>query len=155
MDSIVRLISGGEKLTIGPSDGKRTITEATNLFSSIDYDFKKLGTDVGKKTTTDTDVVVCELAMDATFAEIFTSLSSNVDKLILTQDQILQFIERFRKWLHPKGFGTFFLLQSGDRFLVVVVCRRSSDKLETDLRQFEDPLVCTAVHQYRIVVPQL
>lgn len=131
--------------------GKKTIADS-ELFAYKDSDFKKLNK-VGKKTKA-TNISVYEMDKDGTFTDIFGSLSNETDKLALTQEQILYFVENHKDKLRQDGWATFFLYKEGDDFFVAGVHLLSSGPYV-----YQYPLSCGNVWgaevRHRFVVPQL
>ena len=73
--SILKLISGREKLKIEALDGKETIYNAKDVFkSSIDEDFKNWGLDEPSLATLEISLDVYKMVKDGNFKEIFTSI---------------------------------------------------------------------------------
>ncbi|PJA91920.1 hypothetical protein CO134_02890 [Candidatus Kuenenbacteria bacterium CG_4_9_14_3_um_filter_39_14] len=108
--TILKLISGGERLILDACDGKRTIVTAKKFFATglLDPNFRKWGTNKTSKPTPETDVLVYEMERNATFAQIFSSLGDDINQLCFTQHQIINFIEKHSSWLRIKGDGIFF-----------------------------------------------
>lgn len=135
--------------------GKRIISKAKSSFPSwIDSDFENYGLEHTSKATEKTDVSVYEMVKDATFVQMFGSLNPDLDKLCLTQDQIIEFCKEHRSRLRTDGYATFFLFKQDDQFCVagVGVC---ADGLSVDVRRFGYGPVWAAVCASRVVVPQL
>lgn len=154
-DAILRLISGGKSIMIDDCDGSGTIANAKDTFKSgIDPNFKKLGTDKPGQATEETAVQVHEMVKDATFAQMFGSLGTNLDKLCLTQHQIEKFCKKHADWLRTDGYGTLFLFKVEDQYFVAYVLVRD-DGLDVDVRRFENDCVWHAEYLHRVVVPQL
>lgn len=157
-NKFLRLISGGEALIIDECDGSRIIADAQDIFVHIDSDFKNWDTrDTFEKesATKETPAQVYEMEKDGTFPELFGSLSLNPWKVCLTQNQILNFVKKYRDWLRADGCGTFFLFQSKGQFLIVRMGINSFGGLEVDMEQFGCSLVWHTVYRHRVVVPQL
>ncbi|NTV22603.1 MAG: hypothetical protein HGB03_03520 [Candidatus Yonathbacteria bacterium] len=153
-NAILRLISKGETIVIDVCDGSETLATAKEVFPGIDGDFKNWGTNKAGIATKEQVVDVHELVKDATFAQMFGSLGTDLDKLCLTQAQIKNFCKKHFNWLRTDGYPTFFLFKVEDQFFVAYVLVHS-DGLRVYVRQFEDVLVCSAVNSHRLVVPQL
>lgn len=152
----LKLISGAETLELDPTDGKQTIASASKVFTwGIDSDFKNWGCDVKAKLTVATKVQVHEMIKNGTFAQIFGGLSDNLDELCLTQAQIIQFVQKHKKWLRTEGYATFFLFKVGDEFFVADVCVVSGDSLDARVVRVSRVSVWAADRRRRVVVPQL
>jgi len=155
MSEVVKLISGEARLVLDACNGKKTIAQASDVFSYIDPDFKNWGTDVAGKATPETSVTVHEMVEDANFAKMFGALADDPSKLVLEQDQILNFIRKYRNWLRQDGWATFFLFQSGDEFFVAYVYRGSYGSLRVGVYRFAGVGAWSAGYRHRLVVPQL
>ncbi len=151
----LRLILGGTKLTISECSGQRTIAKVDKVFRGyIDRDFVNYGLDVEGVATPDTDVEVHELVRDGDFTDIYNSLGADLDKLVLTQDQVISFVETHRGWLRKDGYGTFFLLKEGNGFFVAGVSVHP-DGLDVQARRLSDAYVWYGGYGRRFVLPQL
>ena len=150
----LKLLSGAETLFLDECDGQQTVTNSKNVFYSIDNDFKNYGANEKGIATKKMAVEVHELVKNGKFTQIFGSLNSDLDKLCLTQDQILNFIKNHKNWLRKDGYGTFFLFKSNGKFFVADV-----DVVSGGLRvlvcHFGIDYVWSAEDRYRFVVPQL
>jgi hypothetical protein len=152
----LKLISDAETLELGPTDGKRTIAKAKEVFTwGIDGDFRNWGCDVKADPTKAVNVHVHEMIKDGTFDQIFGGLSDNLDELCLTQDQIIQFCEKHKKWLRTDGYATFFLFKVNGEFFVAHVYVPSAGALHAYVYWFSDGYVWYATYRRRVVVPQL
>jgi len=152
---ILKLISGGESPILDAVDGTETLYEAKDVFVYRDSDFKNYGVNAKGPATPKTSVRVYEMIKDASFAQMFGSLSSDVRKLCLTQAQIKNFVRNYRGWLRTDGWATFFLFESNSELFVASVSVDSDGGLEVDVDRFEDSSVWFAGCRYRLVVPQL
>ncbi len=153
---ILRLISRSGEIILQPTDGSKTFAKAKDIFTGyLDSDFKKCGTDKSSAATKETKTSVYEMAQDSMFANMFTSLSSNLDKLCLTQHQAIQFVQDYRSWLRKDGYGTFFLFRAAGQFFVANVYVNSVGELHIYVDRFGDDDVWRAEFAHRVVVPQL
>jgi hypothetical protein len=145
-----------EPLTLTPTDGSQTIAKAGKFFTGyLDLNFKKWGTNVSSHSTKETKVEVHELIKDGNFAEIYGSLSTNLDNLCLTQPQIIQFVEKHKQWLLADGYGTFFLFKANGEFFVACVGVGSDGGLLVVVLRFDFDSVWCAGCRRRFVLPQL
>ena len=150
------LISGGENLILDPTDGTRTIATAPDVFPGwIDPDFERWGTNHPGQATSETPVAVYEMAKDATFAQMFGSLSGDPRRLCLTQGQIINFCQKHRQWLRTDGYATFFLFEVGGKLFVAYVNFSDGGRLRAPAHQFAHSHVWHAEHRPRLVLPQL
>lgn len=149
------LLPGVEALEIPACDGTRTIAEAGDVFRSyIDSKFENYGS--GEPTPA-RYVQVYEQVSDSTYDEMFTSLSSDLDKLVLTQAQVIAFCQKHEhlRLLRHDGYATFFLLKVNGEFFVVDVGVDSHDGLRVGVDPFGRDTVWTSSRRFRLVSPQL
>ncbi len=149
----LKLLSGAETITLDECDGKSTIADSENIFYSIDSDFKNYGANEKGVLTPKIPLEVHEQVKDGKFSQIFGSLNSDLDKLCLTQDQILNFIKNHKNWLRTDGYSTFFLFKSEKKFFVADV-GVGSDGLYVRVHYLANPEVWRAVYRSRFVFPQ-
>ncbi len=155
-NEFLKLISGDENLTIDAVDGSEIIAGSDDMFEAgIDSDFVKWGANERGVATVETPVDVHELVKNATFTQMFGSLSADVSRFCLTQHQIKTFIKNHRNWLRTDGYATLFLFKSNNQFFVANVYLRSDGRLAVCVYEFARDRVWTAGYRYRIVVPQL
>jgi len=151
----LNLISGDQGLTVDPADGSRILAEASDVFFHIDSDFKNWSADEPGKATKETPVKIYEMVKNATFTRMFGSLSSDLDNICFTQDQIIGFAKKHCGWLRSDGYATFFLFKSHEIFFVADVLVYSRGELRVDVFRFEDSNVWDAEDRLRLVIPQL
>ncbi len=152
--AILKCISEAQEIFIETCDGTKTIATAKETFKSgIDSDFKNWDTNKPGNSTQKTSVQVRELVKDATFAQMFGSLGTDLDKLCLTQHQIKLFCEVHKDWLRKDGYATFFLFKVDEQFFVAYVLV-SSGGLYVCVYRFELDYVWDAEYSSRVVVPQ-
>lgn len=149
------LLRGAEALSLRASDGTRTLAQAKDVFMFyIDPDFIHLGLDVPGVSTPTTCAQVYELLRDGgTFRQIFTSLSSDLDKLVMSQHQIITFCQEHRGWLRHYGSATFFVFKECGELFVAFVNVRSAG-LSVGVDRFEEGSAFDAAGRGRLVVPQ-
>lgn len=108
--SITRVISGAKKLMIEARDGRTLIFNAKEVFKSyIDSDFENWGLNQSGPATAETLVDVSEITRDATLMQIFTGITPDLEKIVMTQTQIICFCEKYPIWFRQEGYATFFL----------------------------------------------
>ncbi|MCK9379129.1 MAG: hypothetical protein M0P97_03210, partial [Candidatus Moranbacteria bacterium] len=117
-NEFLRLIFAGENLTLDECDGSEVLADASDVFASIDLDFKNWNADEQGMATGETPIAVHELVKDANFSQIFGSLSPDVSRLCLTQAQIKNFVKKYRDWIRKDGYATLFLFKSNNQFFV-------------------------------------
>lgn len=151
----LKLISDGTEIIIGATDGKSTITHTNNTFCGyVDPDFVRYGTDTRDRPTSDTKVQVFEQIKDGTFAQIFGGFGENRDRLCLTQNQIIRFVNDHSNWLRKDDYGTFFLFKKKGKFFIVDV-RLDENMIEVYANHLLNRHVWDAEFRSRFVVPQL
>lgn len=149
-------ISSDEEIVIDAVDGTEILAKATDTFSYIDSDFVVYGADEPGTATGETPVRVHEMVKNATFTQMFGSLSPDLGKLCLTQAQIKNFVKKHRNRLRTGGCATaFFLFKSRKNFFVASVYVGSGGALEVSVYRFEYLNVWNAVDRRRVVTPQL
>lgn len=152
----LRRLYADETITLDPTNGTRTIAQATKVFVwGIDSDFKHWNLDVSSRSTALAKVSVHELVENGTFEEIYGSLGRPFDELCLTQDQIIGFCVKHKDKLQRDGYGTFFLFQVDGKFFVALVYVRSDGYLNVYAFHFSDGCVWFALYRLRFVIPQL
>lgn len=151
----LRQLFVGEAISVGATDGTRTIAKAGDAFvSGIDPDFVSWGLDVPSRPTKVTEAIVCEMTNDGTFAEIFGSLKCSLESLCWKQSQIVDFVKKYQDRLRGDGYATFFLFKVGDKFFVACVDVYSRGYLRVSVYRFSDDFVWCAVFRRRFAVPQ-
>lgn len=128
--------------------GKRVIADS-KLFYYIDSDFRNYRADKPGIATKKMKLDVFELDKDATFAQMMAA-----DNL-LTQEQILYFIERHKELLRQDGYATFFPFKSGEEVFVAGVYVDDGGCLGVVVRRFSDDGAWNAGYRPRFVLPQL
>jgi hypothetical protein len=152
MNERLRLISGKEQLVLGPIDGQETLAGATEAFRYVDSNFEHWNCDVPGPPTKQTPVQVYEMVIDSTFEEMFGGFGVALDRLILTQAQVKQFVQRYPGWLKKGGNGTFFLFKVGDEFFVAAMYLFSDGRLGARVRRLTLERVFRAKKRHRLVL---
>lgn len=105
-----------------PACSKDTIARADDVFTGyIDSDFTNWNLDVKSPKTEAMEVAVLEMDKDATFKEMFGSVSKDTDSMCMTQAQIITFMKEHKDKLRTDGYGTLFLFKNGVDFFVANV----------------------------------
>lgn len=153
--SMLSLISVGEKVMIEALDGKAYIADAKQTFRSfIDGNFKSWGLNKSGPATLETLVDIHEVVEDGNLVKIFTSLNPDLEKVVMTQAQIIRFCEKHPTWLRREGYGTFFLTKVSDEYVVVFVSVNSGGLL-VYVDRLGNADVLYGRYRYRVVSPQL
>ena len=157
--NLLNLLYENEKIIIPKLSGNKTIYESKVPFSFyLDYNFKDWGLNKKSRRTSEIEVKVYEAIKNATFKEMFTSLSNNLDSLCLTQHQIINFCFKYFQYLRRDGYATLFLLKKKnlfrkDEFFVVSV-GVGSGGLSVYVDHFDDTYVWDANCRRRLVLPK-
>ena len=152
--SNLQLISGGEKIMIEALDGKACLFDAKKTFkSSIDGDSQNWGFNQSGPATTETLLDVSEMTSDGTFVQIFTGVTPDLEKLVMTQAQIIRFCEKYPFWLRQEGYATFFLTKVGEEYFVVHV-RVGSGGLHVGWNLLRSDHVWDGATRRRVVYPR-
>lgn len=128
--------------------GRKVIADS-ELFSWIDSDFKNWGADQKGKPIKAMNLDIFEMDKDAMFSEMMSP-----DNL-LTQEQILFFVENHKDLLRKDGYGTFFPFKSKEEVFVARVRLDAGEGPVVDVRRFSYGGVWGAEYRRRLVVPQL
>lgn len=163
LERYTRPISDGHDLVLPATDGKRTITQARDLFAvGIDPNFHNWGLNTPCAATLATPVAVEEQVKEGTFtfAVIYGGFERSLRELSFTTGQFVAFVETFREWLSPEGWATFFLLRKevlgkDDEFFVARVLRNDVGRLFANVRRLARGLVWGVEYRDRVVLPQL
>lgn len=139
-----------EAITLKKTTGKELIGES-KIFSWIDSDFKNYGCNVKEKPKKAVDVEVREMTENGTFKDIF---AGDLDKLVLSQGQILEFVKNHKDLL-SKHWYTFFLFKVDGEYFVARVLFRGGGGLLVGVRRFSRDGVWFAERRHRMVVPKL
>jgi len=160
--NLLNVLYENEKIIIPELSGNRTIYGSKEVFFSyVDKDFKNWGLNKKSKSTPETEVKTYEMVKDATFKEMFISLSDDLDSLCLTQSQIIDFCEKHFSHLRQGGYATFFLTKKNfekpatkDNLFVADVGVYSGG-LCVLVFHFDLAYVWDADYRLRVVVPKL
>jgi hypothetical protein len=152
MNDRLKLVSGNEPLLLGPTDGQETLADATDVFRYIDSNFERWNCRGDGPPTKETPVQVYEMVRDSTFQEMFGGFGVALERLVLTQAQIKQFVRRYFDWLKKGGNGTFFLFNAGKEFFVVALYLFSDGRLGARVRRLALERVFRATKRHRLVV---
>lgn len=153
--SILRRISA-QPLMVAATDGTATIPKAGDVFTGyIDSDFTGWSADEASDPTLAMPTALYEMAQDATFAQMFGSLSAQTESLCMTQSQIIEWVKSHRVHLRTDGYATFFIFKSKGSFFVAYVYFDVHARLRVYVSRFVRGDVWYAEYRLRVVVPQL
>lgn len=135
-------------------DGSQYISNAKEIFKSyIDGNFKRYGFNKRGKVTRETLVDIYQMVGIKTFNQVFKDISEELDKLVMTQHQIIRFCEKYPGLiLRPDGI-TLFLIKNKKEYFIARV-----GILSDGLNIIIDPFVTNNVWAwkgaFRIIVPR-
>lgn len=132
---------------------KENIYDSKLFTGWLDSDFKNWELKETKSVKA-MEIACGEIEKDGMFKDIFSSLSSDLDSLCLTQGQILEIVRNHSDFLYPQGWAMFFLFKVGDDFFVAHV-RLRDGLLGAYVDRLSHEHVWDADHRHRVVVPQL
>jgi hypothetical protein len=138
-------------LHLKPTKGTKLIKDS-QLFSWVDPDFTSYGLITKEPATKKGNVEVFEMNTDSTFKEIYALLQGSFDDMVMTQEQVLQFVSEYKDKLSHDWY-TFFLLKKDSEFFVAYVF--SVGTLGVRVGRFSGDVVWDADRRGRVVVPQL
>ncbi|MEK7452114.1 MAG: hypothetical protein AAB664_02150 [Patescibacteria group bacterium] len=152
---ILRLLFEDETITIAPCNGSRYIAKEEKVFKAgINSNFKNWGLDKAGSSTDAVSVSIHKTTNHATFVQMFSSLGSDLNKLCLTQHQIVEYWEKHCDKLRQDGFVTFFLFKEEENFFVGSVVL-SLDGLYVGVCRFEIGGVWKSERTHRVITPKL
>lgn len=158
---ILKIISENETLMLDAVNGNETIRKATQVFRmGIDSNFYWWGAKKPSHLTEACAVQVYKTNKDATLQQMFSSSGDDLDKLCLTQHQIINFCAKHKNWLLEKkdatilGLPTFFLfkIENQQQYCVAAVCVRLGG-LSAAIRYLGHSTIFSANRSY-VVIPQ-
>ena len=129
--SILRLISGGSNLRIEALDGKEYIAGSKiSLCDSTNVqNFEGWGLNQAGSETPETLFDVTELVGYGTFKEIYLSISNDLEKIVMSQHQIIRFCEKYSEWLRSDTLANYFLIKVKGVYFVISLYMNSSRDL--------------------------
>ena len=143
-----------ETIVVGSTTGKEMLAASGEVFPGwLDPNFERWGTNVQSDPTEEAGVEVWEMAEDANFRTMFSSLG-DPERLCLTQGQIRKFAAERRDKLHSNGWATFFLFRVGEELFVAGLDDYGRELLAFVYR-FGNGYVWCAGDRRRVVVPRL
>jgi len=152
--SPVKLLSAGEIIKLEALDGKDYILKAKETFKSlIRSDFKELELDQSGPATIETRLDLCEVTGNGSGISIFGGISRDLDKIIMTQAQIISFCQKYPNLLNRVS-PTLFLMKKGNTYYIVYVSVYPEGLcVGANLLRSDDMFY--ARHHYYVVIPQL
>ena len=154
--AILKLISAGEKIMVEASNGKAIVIKAERTFKSyIEPKFTSFKLNEKSMATPETLLNVYEMVNPGTFAKMFTELNSDLDKLVMTQAQVICFCEKYSIWLSLKEHPTFFLIEAnGEYFVACVYVYQTGLRVYVLNYEYDHCWFCSDDYHFRAIVPQ-
>lgn len=154
---IIHHLSASEGLILSETDGRITLANADHVFdhNCTNPNLETWNTNVTSMGKGAIAVSVYELQQNATFVQMFTALSSELDLLVLTQDQIITFCQEHKDWLRNDGYYTFFLFNVRNELFVAGISYSSKDSLTLHVHRFEDEMEWSSYYRPRVITPKL
>ena len=127
--------------------GKTNIVKAEDVFSRyISFEFKNWGLNQESQSTKKTKgILVYEIIKNATLSQMFGSLNDDLDKLCLTQHQIVQFCQEYPGILRGSRAIFFMFKENGEFFFARV---NEGDGLSVRSLRFNDNKVHSDTSSY-------
>jgi hypothetical protein len=161
----LRLISDDEKLILPLSSGSRYIANEKNVFKSfIDSDFVQWGLNKPSYVTKETKFTIYEVTQDASLLQMYESLPGRWDQKIFTQNQIIDYCERFKEYLSGDFAETFFLAKrhsfrpvresKPEENIIVVHVYAHGDGLGARAGTFDANITWESALKVRLIIPQ-
>lgn len=152
---ILKPIFTDRTFTIEDSSGEMLISEAKETFKSgISPDFTKLGLNKPTGAKPKRELAPHKMIHDATFAQMFSELSPDLDKIVMDQEQIIKFCKKHRALFCQEVCITFFLTKVDCRFFVICVTELS-DGLDASVYPFDHNHVWNSENCHRVFAPKL
>lgn len=112
------------RFNIGECSGATTINKAKDVFSEVGSDFKNI--DIYNEATPATTVEVYKFLRYSSLYFAFRSLNSDFDKLVFTQNQIVEICEKYPSYLNRET-STFFLTKIKKQYVVVMAVAKHKE----------------------------
>ena len=133
---IIKSVSFG--VMIEALDGKTFISQANKIFNClIDKAFDHYNLNEFSVSTPKTMVDIYEISKGVSHYQMFNSVTKDLNRLVVTQAQIINFCEKHPDWLAQKDRGIYFVIKAHDQFFVVNV-RPHSEGLCVDVMSTDD-----------------
>ncbi|OGY91416.1 MAG: hypothetical protein A3H70_00115 [Candidatus Komeilibacteria bacterium RIFCSPLOWO2_02_FULL_48_11] len=152
---VLRLISGGETLTIEATDGYKTIQQATDVFTYINMDCNHDFDEVNDPTPK-IQVDIYNLEKDGVGFRDILGEDADFDKVYFTQGQVVSFVQKYKKrtWMGRYRYSLNFPFKSkGIRFLQEVYV--FGEMVNTAHHLFDNRQKMVHLHPILFVLPQM
>ena len=123
---VLKIVSGAERMVIEALDGQLCIPIAKKIFGGFISDkFGIFGLNNFRPATKETSVEISQVIKKSTTAEVFNSITPELDKLVLTQHQVIRFCEKYPDWYNNENSHILFLTKNSrtdiDEYFVISV----------------------------------
>lgn len=125
---LLELVSGPKGILIDSLNSQETILKSKGIYSFINQKFEEWNLDQPGPPTGKTVVDVYKLKSDATFSEVFASVSSEKGKRIFSQQQINNFSKNHQELLVRPEDQMFFFFQNNGEYWVASLCSRGNSR---------------------------
>ncbi|PKM91815.1 hypothetical protein CVU82_01245 [Candidatus Falkowbacteria bacterium HGW-Falkowbacteria-1] len=154
-NSVLEIVRSYDSRTIDALDGSIAIIDSEDIFRAyIDPKFKELGLDKPGLSTPKITVEVYKLVDDKKIGDIFVSFGVNLDKLVMSQSQIVFFCKRNYLRICGNEYAYFFLIKEKNKYHVVNV-DIYSDGIGVEIVHFDQKRILLSDDFYHVVVPQV
>jgi len=127
LTSTLKLISSGD-VRIRALNGSQSFSFSDgDLFKFVFFDLADLNTKESAIKSDGIELLVYEQVKDSTINQMFISLNRNFDQLCLTQNQILEFLDNYKKY--SRNYTNHFLFKSNGKIFIAQVCVDSDDSM--------------------------
>ncbi len=165
LSSVLCRVAGGQGLHINALDvyDGRTMIDSGIVVQTIlkaERDQKNLDRWLSDENPATPDCLVdmYELESEAPFYRMFTEISGDLDKVVLSKTQILRFCELYPQYLcteHTDNVRTLFLIKEDGDFTVVGIKADKDKKLSSFFVEFKHEILLTCPAQnVQLVAPR-
>lgn len=159
LKDVLKLISTGDKIVVRSLDGTRTIQSSQEMFPNIFSDYLDHKIDSHIQATKETEVLVYDTVKESKIYDMFNSLDRDFEEMCLTQNQILEFIDKYKDYKIPpdKHVVYMFLFKVKDAVFCSQIClsvKKSFPKWFDGLLEEGSGSEYPADGSFRVVVPR-
>ncbi len=154
-DEVLTLVPEGEKIIIEALPaGYSTISQAKDVFpyAGTDIEYRNINNEQKAKKETIVNIYESKKGI-VSFSQVFNPLNEDLNKLCLTQGQVVNFCRKKSQHL-CQGGPTFFLIKENDEFLIIKV-HSFANGLIVAANLFDDNDGLSDISNYRLVVPAI
>lgn len=124
---ITSLVVNGREFPINSTKGEKTISKATDLFTVwIDEKFETSGFNKPGKPTQKILAKIHKINREESLVKTFSSISLDFNKLVLEQEQIIDFCADYPYLFLQEDVGTLFITKADGWFYAVLVVTRKN-----------------------------